>query len=213
MSNFLAPIHYWLYGKILAMEDIERSLLSAIDVPNLQAYHEELSLSLGAMLDDAPLEDVIDQSNSHPWLQSKILTVETRQAMLIDYAYRSGDISSVKATVLAVYQQEGHSLGNYRSDNHLDSAPAIFKALGDVLLEGMPCDPVNVITDEANDAIRWEVVNCVHEGYWNRELLKVDDYYLFRAAFSRGFVEGLNDHFTYAFDNTEGQKHAIFKRG
>lgn len=212
MSKFLAPIHYWLYGKIMVMEDIETSLLEALSVPGLKDYHTELTSQFGALIGDTPLEAVIDQGNIHGWLQSKISAVETRQAKLIDFALKNGDIQSLMGRIEQVYHNEGHDLGVYRQDNKLETAPEIFKALGDVLLEGMPCDRVNVVTDQGPDALRWDVVACVHENYWNQEKLTVRDYYQFRAAFSRGFVEGINPQFTYAFDNTNGQKHAIFQK-
>lgn len=212
MSRFLAPIHYWLYGKIMVMEDIETSLLDALATEALKTYHWALTAEYGDLIGDTPLETVIDQGNIHGWLQSKISAVETRQAKLIDFAYKQGDIQAVAAQVMAVYHKEGFELGTYRQDNKLETAPEIFKALGDSLLEGMPCDRVNAITDQSPEAMRWDVVACVHEAYWNQEVLKVQDYYQFRAAFSRGFVEGINPLFTYAFDNTNGQKHAIFKK-
>lgn len=212
MSKFLAPIHYWLYGKIMVMEDIETSLLEKLPLENLESFHQELLTTYGPMIGDTPLEAIIDQGNIHGWLQSKIAAVETRQAKLLDFAFKHGEISSLFELVKAVYASEGRDLGNYRQDNKLETAPEIFKALGDVLLEGMPCDRVNQITEQAPDAMRWDVVACVHECYWNQEHVSVQDYYQFRAAFSRGFVEGINPLFTYAFDNSQGQKHAIFKR-
>ncbi len=211
MSKFLAPIHYWLYGKIMAMEDIESNLLTALKTPELETFHHTLTDTFGPLLGDTPLETIIDQGNIHGWLQEKISAVETRQAKLIDFAIAKGDAKAIKEKVSQIYQQEGRDLGIYRADNKIESAPAIFKALGDVLLEGMPCDRVNVINDQDDDAIRWDVVACVHETYWNQAHLSVQDYYAFRAAFSKGFVEGINPHFTYAFDNTSGQKHAIFR--
>lgn len=211
MSKFLAPIHYWLSSKINVMEDIEQTIMTNLNNPAVAAHLAQLKTQFGDHLGDTPLEEVIDQNNIHGWLASKIAATETRQAKLIDYALTQLDPEFVRGSVLAAYHSEGQELGAYRSDNQIKTAPGIFKALNDVLLEGMPCDRVNQITDSQDEAHRWDMIACVHQEYWNQSILRVEDYYAFRAAFSRGFVESITPGFTYAFDNNAGQKHAIFK--
>lgn len=211
MSKFLAPIHYWLSAKINVMEDIEQTITSHLKSSEVDAHLAQLKIEYGDYLGDTPLEEVIDQNNIHGWLASKISATETRQAKLIDFALTKLEPDFVRESVLEAYRSEGQELGAYRSDNQIKTAPGIFKALNDVLLEGMPCDRVNQMTDSQDDAVRWDIISCVHQEYWNQMVLKVEDYYEFRAAFARGFVESITPGFTYAFDNHEGQKHAIFK--
>jgi hypothetical protein len=211
MSKFLAPIHFWLYGKIQIMEDIEKNILTRIDNQKIQDKALELRKTVFDYINDTELESIIDQGNIHGWLQATIEKTETRQALLLDYAITQIPKDEFFKTVKAAYTAEGTELGKYKSDNKLNTAPELFKSLGDVLLEGMPCDRVNVLTENLPDTVNWDVVSCVHDRYWSQENIQVTDYYDFRAAFSKAFIENANPEFTYNFDNTSGQKHSISK--
>lgn len=212
MSKFLAPVHFWLYGKIQIMEDIEKNILENIDNEAVQAKAAELRSTISDYINDTPLESVIDEGNIHGWLQDKIAKTEGRQAMLLDFAATVMPKDELIKTVLTAYESEGRELGNYRSDNELNTAPELFKSLGDVLLEGMPCDRVNVITENTADRVKWDVVACVHEKYWVGDRITVTDYYDFRASFTKAFIENANSEFTYDFTNDLGQKHSISRR-
>lgn len=211
MSKFLAPIHYWLFGKVSVMEGIEQSVIRNLNHPSIIEKAEDYYRQFGNPIGDVALESVIDQGNIHGWLQSKITAVETRQAKLLDYACTILSKEQVMSIASYVYAEEGRTLGQNQKENKLASAPELFKALQDVLLEGMPCDRVAVVTESTPTSHAWDVVACVHESYWNQSQVTVTDYYQLRAAFSKGFVEIANPAFTYEFSNENGQKHSISK--
>lgn len=212
MSKFLAPIHYWLYGKIQILEDVEESIIAALAHDQITAYAGRLQTEIAPFIHDTPLESVIDQGNIHGWLNNKIAQAETRQALLLDFALDHMAKDALLQKVEAVYFKEGSELGVYRSDNKLETAPELFKALSDVILEGMPCDRVNEMMSQDLDEIAWQTVQCVHAQYWTKNQIKATDYHQFRAAFSKGFIENANPDYTYTFDASNGQHHRIYKR-
>ena len=113
MSAFLAPIHTWLFSKILLAEDLETNLKKvyidkyedvAIDVA-------EKSLTYGSPIDTTKkIEDIIDVSNIHGWLQDKIGKVETRTAFIItEMIKKYGKEAEVIAQ--ACFEEQGKASG------------------------------------------------------------------------------------------------------
>ena len=75
MSAFLAPIHTWVFSKILLAEDLELKLKKVyIDKYGDNAKDViERSLAYGNPIDTSKsIEDIIDVSNIHGWLSDKI---------------------------------------------------------------------------------------------------------------------------------------------
>ena len=82
MSLFLGKIHYWLFNKVLWFEGLEGEIIKlakdkGIDVEKLEA---EINSKYGAKTPNKNLEDMIDTSNIHGWLQGKIHSAEGRMA-------------------------------------------------------------------------------------------------------------------------------------
>ena len=78
MSAFLGPIHYWLYNKIQIQQSIVNKIIEAGEetIPELREY---LNTKYGKS-ETRPLEDVIDQSNIHGWLQEQVSREEYKLA-------------------------------------------------------------------------------------------------------------------------------------
>ncbi len=82
MSLFLGKIHYWLFNKVLWFEGLEDKVIDftkdkIVDVNNLE---NQINLKYGKKLENKNLEEIIDTSNIHGWLQSKIHSAEGRMA-------------------------------------------------------------------------------------------------------------------------------------
>lgn len=77
MSAFLGPIHFWLYNKIGKQEELTKAIAS------MAAGNGWISDRTAYIRDLPALEDVIDESNIHGWLQDQIHDAETRYADLI----------------------------------------------------------------------------------------------------------------------------------
>ena len=81
MSAFLGPIHHWLYGKIQLQEAIiariageaEKQGWGTGDKPAADYVKEETR----------PLDELIDTTNIHGWLQGRIHDAEGRYAQLV----------------------------------------------------------------------------------------------------------------------------------
>lgn len=86
MSLFLGKIHYWLFNKVLWFEGLEDEIIqfandNGIDIDKLKA---EINFKYGQKLPEKNLEEMIDTSNIHGWLQDKINSAEGRMAAWIN---------------------------------------------------------------------------------------------------------------------------------
>ena len=206
MSKFLAPIHSWLFNKILIMENIEKDIVKVLENNELKAFHNELVQNYGDFIPDESLESLIDQSNIHGWLQQRITISEQRQAELISKMMKA-DANAVEK-ISAIYESAGRKAAkNYGIS--LDNPGEVFKLLGDVLLEGMPCDRVNNVIGQQENQITWITSNCVHKSNWEMAGVDVENYYKFRESFSRGFVQEINPKMKYTYTLTDQQLHKI----
>ena len=79
MSAFLAPIHFWMYDKIL----IAQRLTFAVEEKFLNEEEKNEVESLFPALVSEDLEEVIDQSNIHGWLHTAVSNVEIRFAYTV----------------------------------------------------------------------------------------------------------------------------------
>ncbi|MGM0420651.1 MAG: hypothetical protein ACQEQG_06605 [Bacillota bacterium] len=86
MSMFLGPIHKWLYNQINIIERREQNLLDKFT----QEYGREvkdivqpLREKYGTPKQDKPLEELVGNSQIHPWLESAIIAAQSREASLV----------------------------------------------------------------------------------------------------------------------------------
>ncbi len=206
MSQFLAPIHTWLFNKIVVMENIEKNIVSSVEDNSLKDAHNELVNKFGGFIPDQPLETMIDESNIHGWLQDKITTAETRQAAFVHKLIEVSDHAA--EGIKNVYFQTGVETAMAMEVN-LDDPAEVFQALNNVLLEGMPCDRVNSVIEQNDDTITWKTSTCVHKNNWENQGVNVEYFYDFRAAFTKGFVETLSQKLGYVYSNEGVQLHKI----
>lgn len=206
MSKFLAPIHTWLFNKIVLLESIERDIHNAFKSETTEIFLQELIIEKGNFLPNVPLEDIIDQNNIHGWLQNRINIAETRQAAFVSYITALDPNALQRLT--SIYYEKG--IETATAYNGSISEPSeIFKAINDNLLEGMPCDRVNSVVEQTPERLIWNTMLCVHKNNWENNGVEVSVYYGFRAAFIEGFVFGINKDYTYIYTNDMVQQHQI----
>jgi len=173
MRAFLAPIHTWLFSKILLAEELETNLKkSYIDkYKDIANEVSKKSLAYGGPIDTGKdIEDVIDVSNIHGWLQDKIEKVETRTAYIITEMVKMYG-EEAKAIAMECYAEQGKIAGEtLKSKDKLIGPEEIFNALNNYLLEGMPCDRVTRLIKSENDIYEWETTSCIHKNYWEMEM-------------------------------------------
>lgn len=185
MSAFLGPIHFWLYNKIKLQQSIVNELYS-IGMRHNLSLKQECDAHYGAF-EDKPLEEIIDETNIHGWLQERVSQVEYK------YAYCVTNLLSLLPDsfpqIESVLYQSGKEKGQTLKEAGIGIS-GIYKEITDQLLDGMPCDhAMNLISQEDNEVI-WKRNICVHEDYWNAVGGDIHNYYVLRDAWLKGLADG-----------------------
>ncbi|CUN42888.1 Uncharacterised protein [Sarcina ventriculi] len=194
MSAFLGPIHYWVYNKILVGENIQKEVLEfaknrGINVDSIKSKAYE---KYGEP-DYSNLEDVIDEGNIHGWLQGRIDSLEYRLASIVtDILKENIKIEEIKE----VFKSNGKEVFENIEDKSL-SADGLFKVIFDNLVEGMPCDRVNLVEEESDEKVVWITTTCVHKRFWDAVGGDVNNYYILKDGWIEGFVSSSPKNFVY----------------
>lgn len=196
MSAFLGPIHYWLYNKIQIEQQIVNDIIAYSKQNNID-LENELNERYG-VAETRALEEVIDQTNIHAWLQNCVSKVEGK------LAYSVTKILQKDAGAIKELQNIFEKKGMENQPEITNDATVIFKAINDSLLDGMPCDHANAILEESEEQVIWQRNNCVHKQFWNEVKGDVANYYMLREAFIKGFLNGTSFEFI-KIDETTNQ--------
>lgn len=200
MSKFLGPIHHWLFHKIKLHEDLEMELICAYKEKygdEIESIAKKMENQYGSPIEDKPLDQLIDTENIHGWLQNRISIAETRQAAILTAIFNKHGQDAVKIA-LDLYRNQGAQSGlDAKAKGQTDSAPGIYKALNNYILDGMPCDNVNNISSADPDRVEWKNIKCLHRSYWEAVGADVEIFYRLRTAWIQAFVENANENFTY----------------
>jgi hypothetical protein len=207
MSLFLGKIHYWLYHKIIWSEKTEEEIVRWAEDHNLPAedWVRQGIEKYGAPTEEKPLEEVIDTSNIHGWLQERIKSAELRQAALITLIL--AEDPDFKKDLLEIYKKQGEAAA-LEYGFQPDSPEGMYQAFNDFVLEGMPCDRVNEAIFEDSNEYVWKTNTCIHTPYWDEVKGDVNHFYDLREAWAEAFIKKLNPEFTY--EKTDGE-HRIVK--
>lgn len=212
MSLFLGKIHYWLFNKVLWFEGLEGEIIKlakdkGIDVEKLES---EINSKYGAKTPNKNLEDMIDTSNIHGWLQGKIHSAEGRMA-----AWTKVILENNQDYILdmrKVYENQGVNAANEAKENLENiNAETIFNSMNDYILDGMPCDRVNEVIDSSEESIMWKRRVCVHKNIWKNEGILVDVFYELREHWINAFVNTMNNDYEYVKleDNIQSIRHKM----
>lgn len=160
MSAFLGSIHHWLYGKI----EFQNGLVERLsDMISKNGYDDgilsEMEQKYGAV-EKGSLENMIDNSNIHGWLQDKIAAAENRLAFLV--------ISTMDAhsECMPDIANAAYEYGRSRKLSGKTSAEEVYRHLDNLLLNGMPCDRVNTVVSISQEAVVWKQTVDIHLPYW-----------------------------------------------
>ena len=196
MSAFLGPIHYWLYNKIQLQEKL------TAHIAQMAVNNKWIAGDIYSKVDERPLDELIDESNIHGWLQTRISDAETRYAELVTRLL--GDDS----TNIETLKQAAFSFGKGYSIPQNAGADEALQSFTDSFVNGMPCDHVNnFIVTEADNA-EWEESIDVHAGYWTAAGGDPDNYYILRGDVMRGMLDGSG----LAFEETSPKHYRIYRK-
>lgn len=202
MSLFLGKIHYWLFDKILWFEGLEDEIikLSQKEGLNIDEIKNEIDLKYGEKTQNKNLEEIIDTSNIHGWLQSKINSSEGRVASWTKFMLENDKNNFVKLANVYIYQGI-KAAKEVKSSHNLLNAKDIYNSLNDYILDGMPCDRVNEVIISQDDIVEWKRRICVHKDIWEKEGMDVEVFYDLRNLWIKGFVNEVNGDFEYIQKN------------
>ena len=195
MSAFLGPIHFWLYNKIRFQEDLIDALCArAVSEGWLTAEDTQKFVST----DRRELQDAIDESNIHGWLQGRIHDGEGRYAALVTTLLQED------ANRLQTLKDVAFYTGKEKRTKVPTTAPEAFHQLDNTLLNGMPCDQVMKVTESNPDKVVWEETQDLHSSFWNGQGAY---YYTLRAELIKGILadSGLT------FKQTDTNRYEIIK--
>lgn len=205
MSLYLGKIHYWLFNKILWFQGIEEAIISKLEIDevNVEACLQEINTAYGKRLPNLPLEEIIDTSNIHGWLQDRIKISEGRVAAWSKILLSQNE---GKMKLDNIFISQGMKAGEEvnGSGKTLNTAVEIYNSLNDYILDGMPCDRVDEIIDSNDLKIHWRKRICVHREIWESAGVNVSLFYELRALWMKAFVTEVNSnfHFTDLKDGT-----------
>ena len=178
MSAFLAPIHFWMYDKIL----IAQELTFKLEEKFLNKEEREEVESLFPGLYSKDLEEVIDQSNIHGWLHIAVSNVEIRFAYIVKTLLDKGiSLEEIKKVAF--------EYGKTFPEQEVSSLKDAYELLMDILLDGLPCDVSISVAREEENELEFVLYNDIHKQYFNEFDLEVYLYHEIREAFVNGILE------------------------
>lgn len=216
MSRFLGPIHHWLFNKIKLHEELEKNILGSLENKygmEITQTHDYFTDKYGDLIEDKPLEELIDTNNIHGWLQNRINIAEGRFADFVTTVLNKfqGETFSI---IEKEFESQGAICGKDSKEKYpVSNAPEIYKALNNYILDGMPCDNVNNVVMAEENELQWKVANCLHKKYWTSINGDLDIFYNLRSLWIEKFVENANDSFKYEFKlNNNVLEHRIISK-
>lgn len=212
MSLFLGKIHYWLFNKVLWFEGLEGEIIKlakdkGIDVEKLEA---EINSKYGVKTPNKNLEDMIDTSNIHGWLQGKFIVL--KEEWLLGQKVILENNQDYILDMRKVYENQGVNAANEAKESLENiNAETIFNSMNDYILDGMPCDRVNEVIDSSEESIMWKRRVCVHKNIWENEGILVDVFYELREQWINAFVNTMNNDYEYVKleDNIQSIRHKM----
>ncbi|WP_029948787.1 hypothetical protein [Parvimonas micra] len=196
MSAFLAPIHFWMYDKIL----IAQELTFRLEEKFLNKEESEEAESLFPGLYSGDLEEVIDQSNIHGWLHMAVSNVEIRFAYVVKKLLDKG-------VLLEEIKKVAFEYGTTFPEHEVSSLKDAYDLLMDTLLDGLPCDvSISVIREEEKE-LEFVLYNDIHKQYFNEFDMEVSLYHEIREA----FVNGLFEKYSLKYKNITDSKKLIYR--
>ncbi|CDI49741.1 hypothetical protein [Clostridium tetani] len=208
MSLFLGKIHYWLFDKIKWFENLEEVIINWTQGKNdlrVEEWREEIYGKYGSPLEEKPLEELIDVSNIHGWLQDRISKAEGRQAALITKILEVNPeyIEDLKK----LFEKEGYNMAmKCKEVTNVETPMEMFNTLNNFILEGMPCDRANEEVQNTEVSYVWRSRICLHTSYWEEENGAVENFYTLRNEWIKSFVETLNNKFKFTSFIDEGKR-------
>jgi len=201
MSAFLGPIHYWLYNKIQLQEELIKDIVAYGEKEQWKAFADGSLAEKTVNKELRPLNELIDVMNIHGWLQERVQDAEARYALLVTtlLAEDSSRLSSLEDIAFQFGQK--HAL---EADSDASDA---YRKIDDSLLNGMPCDRVNVLTEQDVDRTSWQQEEDIHAPFWEAVSGDPKVYYQLRRKIMEGMLKDTKLH----MDSSDENHYSIYR--
>ncbi|MDU5570313.1 MAG: hypothetical protein E6064_03375 [Peptoniphilus harei] len=173
MSLFLGRIHYIMYDKILFQEEILDNLLNFLEEEKRNELKKDLDEEFP--LEKGNLEDIIDESNIHGWLNERVVRSENRLAKAVSILLRDFDLEKLKNKFFEIGK-------NYKAG---EAPMEVFSFMTSKFLDGMPCDHALAILKNDEDEFVFTVLSDVHKNIW-KDYVSPEIYWVLRDSFILG---------------------------
>lgn len=173
MSLFLGRIHYIMYDKILFQEEILDNLLNFLEEEKRNELKKDLDEEFP--LEKGNLEDIIDESNIHGWLNERVIRSENRLAKAVSILLRDLNLKKLKNKFFEIGK-------NYKAG---EAPMEVFSFMTSKFLDGMPCDHALAILKNDEDEFVFTVLSDVHKNIW-KDYVSPEIYWVLRDSFILG---------------------------
>ena len=173
MSLFLGRIHYIMYDKVLFQEEILDNLLNFLEEEKRNELKKEIDKEFP--LERGNLEDIIDESNIHGWLNERVVRSENRLAKAVSILLRDFDLEKLKNKFFEIGK-------NYEAG---EAPMEVFSFMTSKFLDGMPCDHALAILKNDEDEFVFTVLSDVHKNIW-KDYVSPEIYWVLRDSFILG---------------------------
>ena len=173
MSLFLGRIHYIMYDKILFQEEILDNLLNFLEEEKRNELKKDLDEEFP--LEKGNLEDIIDESNIHGWLNERVVRSENRLAKAVSILLKYFDLEKLKNKFFEIGK-------NYKAG---EAPMEVFSFMTSKFLDGMPCDHALAILKNDEDEFVFTVLSDVHKNIW-KDYVSPEIYWILRDSFILG---------------------------
>lgn len=173
MSLFLGRIHYIMYDKILFQEEILDNLLNFLEEEKRNELKKDLDEEFP--LEKGNLEDIIDESNIHGWLNERVVRSENRLAKAVSILLKYFDLEKLKNKFFEIGK-------NYKAG---EAPMEVFSFITSKFLDGMPCDHALAILKNDEDEFVFTVLSDVHKNIW-KDYVSPEIYWVLRDSFILG---------------------------
>lgn len=196
MSQFLGPIHYWLYSKIENQENLTKSLEEY--GKNQEWIAEESQWTK----EFPPLESAIDEGDIHGWLQEEVRNGEIRWAKLVTELIKEDESRWEEIKEVA------YDFGVRHPFEEDENPEAIYRQMENFFVNGMPCDHVNMVMESNPQGIMWKQTQDLHKEYWREVGGDPKQYYTLRE----NVIEGMLSNTGYTLENVDVDLYRLAKK-
>ena len=197
MSAFLGHIHYWLYRKIQLLVERENLILEKTTKVVDDLAGELHSISVDTY--GEPINPSIPLENIHGWLSNQINIASVREAAFIkDMLDTNADENAIHVVtaILDAFAVQGQACGVVAQDSLEEhTAPAIYNALQNFYVNGMPCDGGDQIVEDSADRFTWVGDHRLQAGYWRTAGVDPKFMMLAYQTWFEAFVKAIDPEF------------------